>query len=175
MPSLTLDDFSIPFLLLALLCLGLLLTQLMAFALPTSATPRPKQKRPLCPLKPRTLDDCPDCLLPAALPTSPFFGPIKPWSRIKGKRGRQKTIPTERYACANRHCIYYGITDSTLHALVTNGHIGINLNIQAFRCQACGRKFSARRHTVLSHLKTSPKSVCISILSPLTSEPGSIT
>jgi IS1 family transposase len=33
------------------------------------------------------------------------------------------------------------------------------LDIQEFRCQACRRTFSARRHTVLSHLKTAPQSV----------------
>jgi hypothetical protein len=72
-----------------------------------------------------------------------------------------KTIPTEGYTCDNRHFLYYGITDSTIHALVANSPIGINLDIQELRCQSCHATFSARRHTAFSHLKTSSKSITL--------------
>jgi IS1 family transposase len=65
-------------------------------------------------------------------------------------------VPTDGYACRRPGCLYQGITDAQIHALVADGHQGRTDRIQQFRCQACGAKVSARRGTALCHLKTSP-------------------
>jgi hypothetical protein len=54
----------------------------------------------------------------------------------------------------NPDCDYREITDPAVHALVGYGHHGLHDPIQDFYCQACHRKFSARRHSALYHLKT---------------------
>jgi hypothetical protein len=72
------------------------------------------------PLKPRTPDDCRVCrsalrgLLPASTPP-------KPYSYVKGPRGRKKRMATFGFACPNPDCQYYGITDDQIHALVADG------------------------------------------------------
>jgi transposase-like protein len=54
----------------------------------------------------------------------------------------------------NPACAYYGITDSQIHALVSDGrHCGADV-IPYFKCQACGRKVSARANTAMYRLKT---------------------
>ena len=61
---------------------------------------------------------------------------------------------TEGFACPNQQCPYSGITDAHIHALVGDGKHGLAERIQTFRCQACHRTFTARRHTPLYRLKT---------------------
>ncbi len=61
---------------------------------------------------------------------------------------------TEGFACPNRKCLYFGITDAHIHALVGDGKHGQAERIQTFRCQACRTTFTARRHTPLYRLKT---------------------
>jgi transposase-like protein len=63
-------------------------------------------------------------------------------------------VNTEGFACPNQQCPYSGITDAHIHALVGDGKHGLAERIQTFRCQACHRTFTARRHTPLYHLKT---------------------
>jgi transposase-like protein len=41
-----------------------------------------------------------------------------------------------------------------VHALVGYGHHGVDRAIQDWFCQACGHKFSVRRHTALYGLKS---------------------
>jgi hypothetical protein len=57
------------------------------------------------------------------------------------------------YSCDNRACVYYWIADETIHALVAYGGHGKYERILDLLCQACGHKFTVRRHTVLYRLK----------------------
>ncbi len=117
------------------------------------------------PLKPKTGDDCPLCrsekkMLAArsvSHPTPP------PWSDVRSRRGRKKTISTQGYACGNLECVYYHILDENTHALVGYGSHGKNEKIQDLRCQACGKKFTVRRDTVLYRLKTHSAKVALAL------------
>ena len=107
-------------------------------------------------LKPRSPLDCPSCRLSCT--PSPAVGPapapIRPWSEVKSRRGAPKRVDTEGFACPNQQCVYFGITDTHIHALVGDGKHGQAERIQTFRCQACHTTFSARRNTPLYRLKT---------------------
>src|SRR5437588_6036925 len=114
-------------------------------------------------LKPRTPDDCPVCRLATtpSLGVGPAPGPVRPWREVKSRRGAPKRIPTEGFACPNRQCAYFGITDAHLHALVGDGKHGQAERIQTFRCQSCHGTFSARRDTPLYRLKTPSQQVAM--------------
>ena len=107
-------------------------------------------------LKPRSPDDCPACRLAStsALGAGPAATPVRPWCEIKSRRGAPKRIHTEGFACPNQQCMYFGITDAHVHALVGDGKHGRAERIQTFRCQACHITFTARRNTALYRLKT---------------------
>ena len=83
---------------------------------------------------------------------------MRPWCEVKSRRGAPKRVDTEGYACPNRKCLYYGITDAHIHALVGDGKHGHVERIQTFRCQAC--------HTTLYRLKTPSHHIAI-VLSAL--------
>jgi transposase-like protein/IS1 family transposase len=107
-------------------------------------------------LKPRTPHDCPACRQQALAPmgkarTPP---PVTPWFQIKSRRGAPKRINTQGFACPNRTCPYYRITDVRVHALVGDGSEGKIECVQTLRCQACTTTFSTRRDTPLYRLKT---------------------
>jgi IS1 family transposase len=112
-------------------------------------------------LKPRTPDDCPICQQQAALPTTTGAPrpPIISWRERKSRRGRPKRITTQGFACPNRRCAYFRITDQQIHALVGDGGHGRCERIQTLRCQACGTTFSTRRDTPLYRLKTASQRV----------------
>jgi len=104
----------------------------------------------------RTPDDCPACRL-ASTPSSgggPAPLPVRPWCEVKSRRGAPKRVNTEGFACPNRRCLYCGITDAHIHALVGDGKHGQTEHIQTFRCQACHTTFSARHDTPFYRLKT---------------------
>ena len=73
---------------------------------------------------------------------------------------------TQGFACPNPKCLYFGITDAHIHALVGDGKHGQAEQIQTFCCQACRTTFSARRHTPLYRLKTPSQQVAM-VLSAL--------
>ena len=77
-------------------------------------------------LRPRTPHDCPACRQVAAAPTHapPTCPPIIPYSERKSRRGAPKRIATQGFACPNRSCMYYRITDAHIHALVGDGAEG---------------------------------------------------
>ena len=83
----------------------------------------------------------------------------RPWNEVKDKRGRKKTLSTQGCACNNRRCIYYHIMEEGIHALVGYGSHGKHERIQDLMCQACGKKFTVRRDTVLYRLKTHSEKV----------------
>lgn len=107
-------------------------------------------------LKPRCPDDCPACRLASTASSGggPAPKPVRPWSEVKSQRGAPKRIPTEGFACPNPQCVYFGITDAHIHALVGDGKHGRAERIQTFRCQACRITFTSRRNTALYCLKT---------------------
>jgi hypothetical protein len=76
------------------------------------------------------------------------------WQSRKGPGGRTKKIQTEGYFCPNKSCEYYGITEEAIHALVGYGKHGKQEEIRDFKCQACGKKFTARKNTILYRLKS---------------------
>jgi hypothetical protein len=92
---------------------------------------------------------------------------VRPWREGKSRRGAPRRVNTESFACPNRHCQYFGITDAHIHALVGDGTHGRAERIQTFRCQACRTTFTARRHTPLYHLKTPTHQIGM-VLSALT-------
>jgi len=107
-------------------------------------------------LKPRTPDDCPACRLCCTNSSvvGPAPAPVRPWCEVKSRLGAPKRVNTEGFACPNQQCVYFGITDADIHALVGDCKHGQAERIQAFRCQACHTTFTARRHTPLYRLKT---------------------
>jgi hypothetical protein len=119
-------------------------------------------------LKPRSPDDCPACRLAstASLGGGPAPALIRPWREVKSRRGAPKRVNTEGHACPNQKCLYFGITDAQIHALVGDGKHGRTEQIQTFRCQACRTTFTARRDTPLYRLKTPSRKVAM-VLSAL--------
>src|SRR5262245_19910426 len=66
-------------------------------------------------LKPRTPHDCSNCRLQTTLEaTTPLRPPVTPWRDQKSRRGAPKRIATPRFACSNRMCAYYRITDAQI-------------------------------------------------------------
>jgi transposase-like protein len=53
--------------------------------------------------------------------------------------------------------------DERVHALVGYGHHGKEERIQDLMCQACGKKFTVRRDTVLFRLKSHSEKVALSL------------
>jgi IS1 family transposase len=119
-------------------------------------------------LKPRCPDDCPACRLGSnpSSGTGPAPTPVRPWPEVKSRRGAPKRIGTEGFACPNQQCLYFGITEAHIHALVGDGKHGQIERIQTFRCQACRTTFSARRDTPLYRLKTPSHQIAV-VLSAL--------
>jgi hypothetical protein len=119
-------------------------------------------------LKPRTPLDCPACRLNSTFSSGvePASPRVRPWREVKSRRGAPKRVNTEGFTCPNQQCLYFGITDAHVHALVGDGTHGHAEQIQTFRCQACRTTFSARRRTPLYRLKTPPHHVAM-VLSAL--------
>jgi hypothetical protein len=102
-------------------------------------------------LKPRTPADCKACRQAGAPSTdhAPSPIPVTPWRERKSRRGAMGRIATQGFACSNRICAYYQITDAQIHALVGDGAHGQHERIQTLRCQACRATFSTRRFSPL--------------------------
>ena len=64
----------------------------------------------------------------------------RPWSEVKSRRRALKRVNTEGFACPNQQCLYFGITDADIHALVGDGKHGHAERIQTFRCQDGSKK-----------------------------------
>lgn len=126
--------------------------------------PQSIKHRTTRPLRPRTPDDCPFCRETSSSPANSRT--VIPYAQLKSPRGplREKTIDTQGYACPHIDCKYGGITDAAVHALIAYGHHGQLEPIQDLYCQACRRKFSARRHTPLYRLKASSARVAQALL-----------
>jgi hypothetical protein len=106
-------------------------------------------------LRPRSELDCQHCVEEKGKKANP--GPKKAvvaWSERKRRGGRRKYFSTEGYFCSNKGCEYYGIRDERIHALVGDGSHGKYEEIRDLKCQACGKKSTVRKHTILYRLKT---------------------
>jgi len=112
-------------------------------------------------LKPKSPDECPACVEEVTLRTvNPIPSELPPpWETVKGPGGPKKTVETEGHACDNAECVYSRIRDASIHALAGNGVRGETDDIQRLICQACGNRFSVRRHTALQDLKTDPQRI----------------
>ena len=119
------------------------------------ATKKRKRKGKRRQWQPKSPKDCPACQEGVKLSLARVQHQVTPWSQVKSRRGRKKTIHTQGYACPNPDCRYVRIADAEIHALVGNGKGGKQRTIQHFRCQACRCSFSSRRNTPLYYLKTS--------------------
>jgi len=99
-------------------------------------------------------NECPACA--CADGKTPVGGVSVPtaWKANKSYRGRRKQACSEGYACPNAQCMYYQVTDHQRHALVSNGWRGKRERIRQWGCQACGTRFTSRRHTAMYWLKT---------------------
>lgn len=115
-----------------------------------------KTKRPRKPpiLHPKSERDCRFCQEDKWKKQAPDPEAPIPWRLRKGKGGPKKKVFTDGYFCPNQNCEYYGISDEGTHALVGYGRHGLHEVIRDFKCQACGKKFTARRNTVLYRLKS---------------------
>ncbi len=112
-------------------------------------------------MKPKSPKDCQECQKSKTIETIISKPMPVPWSQKKGQGGRKKTISSQNYFCSNPECEYYLIADEQIHALVAYGHHGKYEEIRDLKCQACGKKFTIRKHTVLYQLKTHSKVVCL--------------
>jgi hypothetical protein len=146
---------SLLILLAILILLRAILQSILLNHRPQPGTQENKPKTPR-PLKPKTEDDCPFCREEkgACIEKPGTCGTPRPWSEVRNRRGRKKTIFTQGRACNNPKCIYYRIKDERIHALVGYGSHGKHEKVQGLMCQACGKKFTERRDTVLYRLKT---------------------
>ena len=114
-----------------------------------------KQRRGPQQLRPRAPGDCPECARGHhRLPRRPRRK-VVPWSEVKSPRGRKKQTDTSGFACLNIWCKYFGITDSAIHALVSDGYRGVNKDILYLRCQCCGKRKTSRAGTPMYRIKTS--------------------
>jgi hypothetical protein len=105
-------------------------------------------------LKPRCPDACPACRLSSTSSSGagPGPAPVRPWREVKSRRGASKRIPTGGFACPNQQCMYCGITDAHVPALVGDGKHGQAECIQTLPGQACHTTFTVQRHTLLYRL-----------------------
>ncbi len=113
-------------------------------------------------LRARTPDDCPYCRQKHASRCERVVQQRelpRPWSEVKSRRGRKKQIMTEGHACRNRECVYRGIRNQNLHALIGYGSHGKCERIPDFYCQACGKKVTSRWETPMYRLKTASRRV----------------
>ena len=105
-------------------------------------------------MKQKSERDCPFCVREKGERKSPQPGTPEPWRLRKGRGGPKKRQSTGGSFCPNPNCEYYRITDESIHALVGYGSHGKQEHIQDLKCQACGKKFTSRKNTILYRLKT---------------------
>jgi hypothetical protein len=105
-------------------------------------------------MRPKSEKDCLFCVAEKGKQAEKKAELPQAWSQRKGIGGRRKTLSTQGWFCPNEGCEYYQIAEETIHALERNGRHGKHEAIQDLKCQACGKKFTVRRNTVLYRLKT---------------------
>lgn len=104
-------------------------------------------------MKPKSERDCPFCMNENGKLKSSKKEMPEAWRLRKGRGGPKKKLSTQNYFCPNTNCEYYGISDEGIHALVGYGCHGKHEQIRDLKCQACQKKFTSRKNTVLYRLK----------------------
>jgi hypothetical protein len=124
--------------------------------LPRLLEKKKKDKHPRKPpiLRPKSERDCWFCREDQGKWTAAKRELPESWQLRKGRGGPKKKVVTEGYFCPNKACEYYGITEENIHALVGYGTHGAHEVIRGFKFQACGKKFTARRNTVMYSKKS---------------------
>jgi hypothetical protein len=117
-----------------------------------------KPRKPL-EMRPKSEADCRFCMAEKGKKGAAKCGTPPPWSERKGRGGRRKQTSTARNFCPNPECEYYRIDDEKVHALVWDGKHGKHETIRDLKCQACGKKFTSRKNTILYRLKTDPEKI----------------
>ncbi len=110
-------------------------------------------------LQPRTPADCPACQIAWAAGEWEVERTPEPWAVVKSQRGRPKEHDSDGYACMNRECPYYKITDRHLHALRWDGQRNKCEATDQWECGACEKKHTARLGTPMYRLKTASERV----------------
>jgi len=106
-------------------------------------------------IHPRSPKDCPQCAAQHGQCSEPEKPrEVEAWGKRKSRRGRPKRVESDGYCCTNEACAYYGITDSSLHALVSHGRRGKTESVQYWKCEACQKVTTARRNTAMYRLHT---------------------
>ena len=96
---------------------------------------------------PKSPRDCPHCCHGVHLEKVHLNRDVTPWGEVKSRRGRKKQYSTQGCACLNPACLYYGITDEAIHALVRHTSRGKDRDIPYLRCQCCQTVFTSRQGT----------------------------
>lgn len=113
-----------------------------------------KKPRKAVEMRPKSEADCRFCVAEKGK-TGAAKSRMPPlWMDRKGRGGRNKQTSTAMYFCENPECEYYRIDDEKIHALVWDGKHGKYETIRDLKCQACGKKFTSRKKTILYRLKT---------------------
>jgi transposase-like protein len=102
---------------------------------------------------PKTPEACPHCWDGAPVTIRKVKRAVVPYCQVKSRRGKPTRVKTAGHACPTPSCVYFGIRDEAVHALVGYGKDGPH-GIQRFRCQACKTTFNCRRGSALYSLKT---------------------
>lgn len=119
---------------------------------------KPKKRRHLRPRSPR---DCESCGVEHVLGV-PYNRSDPPrWQDIKSKRGRPKEYDSSGYACVESTCIYYQITDPSIHALRRDGTRNQCEDTPQWECGFCGSKRTAWFGTPQYGLKTHSSKVSL--------------
>jgi hypothetical protein len=106
--------------------------------------------------RPRSPDDCAHCRLAATAGAAPPQPSVRSWREGRSRRGAPRRIATSGHACRRPGCLYEGITDAGIHALVADDRHGRTDRVRDFRCQACGSKVSARWGTAPTSSRRRP-------------------
>jgi hypothetical protein len=100
-------------------------------------------------MQPKSEKDCPFCVAGKGKSAEKKADLPQAWNQRKGNGGRRKKLSTQGWFCPNEGSEYYWMAEETIHALVRNGWHGKHEAIQDLKCQACRKKFTMRRNTVL--------------------------
>jgi len=109
--------------------------------------------------QPRSPKDCPACAAQPGQCAEHGQRVVEAWSTRKSKRGRPKQVESDGYCCNNPACVYYGITDGRVHALVSHGRRCKTEAVQYWKCEACQKVSTSRRNTAMYRLHTASQRV----------------
>jgi hypothetical protein len=98
--------------------------------------------------RPHNTKRCPACRAGACLPALHPRREVTLWTEVKSKRGCRKEIDNEGQCCLNLFCLYFGITDAVVRALVEDGVQGPD-NIQLLRSGLRAWVFLVAEHTIV--------------------------